>query len=364
MDPEAGNPPPSGNDRQIESRPDNLKPSNTPEPTPLENPLSNPPVDRSGEISRARETIAKAAQAQDQERTGPESKQARESNNQGTPNIPRSNNSIIGDNPYPHIPPLRGEAADNTPIVAGQDFKPEEFSSQDYLHGKGLGSNYGLLKNGYDAYDNNRFWNPVVRAATKYVRAVGNARALDVGCAAGYFVKRLQQAGFAEVIGIDISPTSLEEAKRHTPAARFEELNLNSDRFNETLEGTFDLVTAFDVLEHTAHRTSPDGREISGPEHVVPKLVPLLKPGGILIMSMPVTDRNPVSWFFNLFDSDKSHVSKLPSTQILEIVKANGLDVLEKHYSFLLPWLRIPFLPTALEVICRKQGQVDPKQHT
>lgn len=303
---------------------------------PLER-ADNPSPDEAREIVSLREQLSQASTE--------------------TPNTARRNTPIIGNNPYPHIPPLRAEARDTTPIVEGQDFQPAEFSWRDYFLGRGLGSNYGLIKEGYRAYDNNRFWNPIIRAIRKRIQPTNNARVLDVGCATGYLVKRLKEAGFGKAIGLDISPTALEEAAKIAPEARFEEFNLNTDQFDEALHGTFDAVTALDVLEHTAHRIEPDGREVSGVEHVIPKLVPLLKEGGIFVMTAPVRDRNPVSWLFNLFDSDKSHVSKLPTKKYLEILEANGLEVLKKHHSFLLPWIRIPFLPTAIEVVARKAAK-------
>lgn len=351
MDPESGNPPPTERNTQIGSHPDN-PPSLT--PPRLEKSIDTPPTNKLEELAKARATIS--AEEQKTAKANAEYGQTGEPEaNEETPNLPKRNNSIVGNNPYPHISPLRAEARDNTSLVRKEeDFQPADFGTG-YLHGQQLGSNYGLLKEGYNAYDNDRYWKSIIKAVKKYVQPGPRTRVLEVGCAAGHLVKRLLKAGVGETIGIDISPTSLEEAKRNVPQARFEEFNLNTDSFNEALSGTFDAITALDVLEHTAHRIGPDGNEVSGPEHVIPKLVALLKDDGIFIMSAPVRDRNPISWLFNLIDGDKSHVSKLPGAKYLEILKANNLEVLEKRYSFLLPWFKIPFLPTALEVVCKKK---------
>lgn len=340
MNNEAVKPPASESNQHLGSSLDKLVSPTAPRPT-VEKSADRPPVDNSLEVTEMRKTISELTE---------------DEKNQEAPNPSKKTNSTIGNNPYPQMLPLRAEEKDNTPIATGQDFKPDDFSSEGYLHGRKTGSNYGLLKNGYDAYDNKRYWNPIIEAIKKYVKPEDNTRILDVGCAAGYLVKRLIQAEYKNTIGADISPTSLEEAARKVPEAEghFAEFDLNTDQFNAALKGTLDVVTAMDVVEHTAHRIGQDGKDISGPEHVIPKLAALLKEGGIFIMGVPVQDRNPISWLWNRFDTDKSHVSKLSSAKFLEILKTNGLEVLEKHYSFPVPWGRIPFLPISMEVVCKK----------
>lgn len=330
MDTESGPPlPPSEAGQKIESHPE-LKPK------PQEELADRSPVDESNKIAETREKITELSEEKEDV----------------VPTAPRKT-SIVGDNPYPGMPPVRAEETDDIPIVAGQNFSKEEFG-RNYFYGRSLNSNYGIVKRGYKLYDNDRFWNPVVKMLKRHLPA-NATRVLDVGCAAGYLVKRLKQAGFEETVGADISTDILEEAKGNVPQARFEEVNLSTDTFNPALSGTFDAITAMDVIEHTAGRIGPDGKMISGPAHVIPKLAALLKKDGVFVMSVPTTDKNLVNWVFNLFDSDKSHVSKLPSKEFLEILKVNNLEVLEKRYMFLLPWVRIPHLHTALEVVCKKK---------
>lgn len=313
----------------------------------------NLPVDESGGIAEARARISELATGKKEPEQVAEQAGATEAESNKPAANPQRRSSIIGNDPYPYIPPVRAEETDNTPIVTDQDFQPEDFG-RDYFHGTGMGSNYGKLRNGYRAYDNDRFWDSVVRAVKKYLPA-NAARVLEVGCAEGYLVKRLKKAGLREAIGIDTSPTVLEEAKRVVSDARFEEVNLNRDNFNPALNGTFDAITAMDVLEHTAHRVAPDGTDISGVAHVVPKLVALLKKDGVFMMSAPVQDRNLVSRIVNFFDSDKTHISKLPTEEYLKILEQNGLEVMEKRHLFLVPWFRVPFLPTALEIVAKKK---------
>lgn len=252
---------------------------------------------------------------------------------------------------------MRAEIKDSTPILKEHDFSSDDFNI-DYFNDKNggaLGANYGKVF-GYRIYDNPLYWNPIINLLKKYVpNTQDRTRILDLGCAAGYAVKRYSKMGFQEVFGADISVDILKEAARNIPYTRFELFNLNTDLFNPEHHGKFKVVTAFDVIEHTAHWYDASGARRTGPEHVIPKIVEILSPGGLFVMSVPVTDDNFACEVFDLSDSDRSHVSKLPTKRNLEILEASGLEVLEKRHAFLTPFGRIPFFPTALELVARKK---------
>jgi SAM-dependent methyltransferase len=112
------------------------------------------------------------------------------------------------------------------------------------------------------------------------MRPAKGAKLLDVGCAEGYFLHLARQAGH-EVTGLDFNPLSLEMARRVFGIAsvyqyRVEELH---DRFPGTL---FDVVTIFEVLEHTAN-----------PYQTVCSIQSVLRPGGQLFLSVPGSRRWP-----------------------------------------------------------------------
>ncbi len=69
-------------------------------------------------------------------------------------------------------------------------------------------------------------------------------RLLDVGCGTGGMFPLLQE--FGEVTGAEASPDALARARRRFPALRVEPCALP----DELPAGTWDVVTAFDVLEH------------------------------------------------------------------------------------------------------------------
>jgi len=91
------------------------------------------------------------------------------------------------------------------------------------------------------------------------------ASVLDVGCGAGLFAQHVSHAHFH---GLD--PYAPKHADRSIMRTTLEE---HSERFSET----YDVVTAFQVIEHTAD-----------PRRFTQRLLKLLKPGGLLMLGAPL----------------------------------------------------------------------------
>ena len=95
---------------------------------------------------------------------------------------------------------------------------------------------------------------------------------LDVGCGTGFFTAWYLAQG-ARVTGVDIAPTSVERLRARFPEARF----MLADVSEVALEGTFDLVNAFDVLYHVVD----DARWAAA----VRRLADAVAPGGALLVT-------------------------------------------------------------------------------
>ncbi|MFH1858621.1 MAG: polysaccharide deacetylase family protein [Candidatus Omnitrophota bacterium] len=143
----------------------------------------------------------------------------------------------------------------------------EHFYTGNYFRGK-----RGSSQMGYDDY----FDDPVVLAEAekrleKVQRFRHQGKLLDVGCAAGYFLKAAEKAGW-EVQGVEIS----EEASRY--ARELLKLDVRTGTLFDVKfpSETFDVVTLWDVLEH-----------IPDPSAFLCEIHRLLRGEGLLVVLTP-----------------------------------------------------------------------------
>ena len=116
-------------------------------------------------------------------------------------------------------------------------------------------------------------------------------RILEIGCGVGTDLVRFAQGG-AEVIGVDLSKTAIELAKKNFEHHHLEgDLRIMNGEALEFSENSFDVIYAHGVLQYTAN----DNRMVSESYRV-------LKPGGEFI-AMVYNRRgwlNVMSRFFNV----------------------------------------------------------------
>jgi 2-polyprenyl-6-hydroxyphenyl methylase/3-demethylubiquinone-9 3-methyltransferase len=109
-------------------------------------------------------------------------------------------------------------------------------------------------------------------------RPLDGKRALDVGCGAGLLAEPLARLG-ASVTAIDPAAELIEAAREHA-AGQGLKIDYRAAAV-EDLDGQFDLITAMEVIEHTAE-----------PQAFLRSLAARLAPGGLLILSTP----NATAW--------------------------------------------------------------------
>jgi len=155
---------------------------------------------------------------------------------------------------------------------------------------------------------------------------------LDIGCGYGRFLKSAQNQ--FETFGIDPSAFAIAKAKKYAAHTKFEIATVSSYKPKKL----FDVITAFDILEHT--------NNLSGS---LQKIKSWLKPGGLLVVVVPVYD-GVFGTIGGWLDKDVTHVQKLSRWDWLKLFERN-FKILQKlgiiRYSltdkiylhFVFPWL-------------------------
>jgi 2-polyprenyl-3-methyl-5-hydroxy-6-metoxy-1,4-benzoquinol methylase len=99
-------------------------------------------------------------------------------------------------------------------------------------------------------------------------------RVLDAGCGAGGNGALVKRAGAAEVVGVELDPAAAERARAQLDRVLTADLSeLDPDDLGPE---PFDAILAIDVLEH-----------LVDPAAVLRGLVGRLKPGGVVVASIP-----------------------------------------------------------------------------
>lgn len=113
------------------------------------------------------------------------------------------------------------------------------------------------------------------RSKWEYARAMdiipSTGTLLDVGCGAGHFLTLAQQKGLAAV-GLELNESAVARARSVGLNVRLETIEDAASRES----GGFDVITAFQVLEHVAK-----------PRDFLTFACRLLRPGGVLIIAVP-----------------------------------------------------------------------------
>ncbi|MBB6628951.1 class I SAM-dependent methyltransferase [Nocardioides sp. KIGAM211] len=158
------------------------------------------------------------------------------------------------------------------------------------------------------------------------------ARLLDVGSADGPSVGWLARSGHR--VAVDLDPRGL---GRGDVCASVMDLPF--------ADGSFDVVAAFDVVEHC----EPEARALA-------EIARVLAPGGRLLMSVPA-----YQWAWTHFDEHNHHHRRYTRPRAVRAVEAGGLEVLRASYLFAgtLPFFAADRLRTRLRERGRRADRLD-----
>ena len=151
------------------------------------------------------------------------------------------------------------------------------------------------------------------RHVVRYVKFMLKDRAklkwLDIGCGLGYLVKELIEEGI-DVYGIEISEYALKDS---LVKERIKYGSITNIPFHNN---SFDVISAFDVLEHIHPRDTL---------RAIHEVHRVLKSGGIFIMTTP----NPC--YFGDWIYDLTHINVRPPKYWKMILENQGFKVKMKY---------------------------------
>ena len=137
---------------------------------------------------------------------------------------------------------------------------------------------------------------------------------LDVACGSGYGSELLVRYGAQSVVGVDISPDALDEARRlhAAPGVTF----LEGDALDPPVSGPFGTVVSLETIEHLAE-----------PEAALDRFARLLAEDGVLVCSTP--DRSQANPGASRNDAPKNpfHLVELSRPELRRALEANFHEV-------------------------------------
>ncbi|OGD22442.1 MAG: hypothetical protein A2Y69_15195 [Candidatus Aminicenantes bacterium RBG_13_59_9] len=187
---------------------------------------------------------------------------------------------------------------------------------------------YNLISHAYgERYARELDYKPFDRdLLLRFARSVPAPAVCDLGCGSGHIGAHLQSLGL-EVVGIDLSPGMVEEAKRRYPKVRYEMGDMLDLKLEESSLGG--IVALYSII----HLRREDlGKAFRGMSRV-------LKPGGLLLVAFHRGQGEihededlgyPVSFDCTLFEPEE--VSRAMEEADLEIVETTVRRPYKQEY--------------------------------
>ena len=168
------------------------------------------------------------------------------------------------------------------------------------------------------------------------------ARVLDLGCGNGSMLGSFLDKGW-QLVGVDISKTGIEQARKRWPGAQFEVGDATGDLSSL---GQFDAIYSTEVIEHLVL-----------PRRFAQNVFLLLKPGGVVVVSVPYHGwlKNVAIALMDGYDAhhdplfDWGHIKFWSPSTLSRLFWEAGLDGVEYRGSG-----RVPFLWKSMVMVARK----------
>ena len=163
----------------------------------------------------------------------------------------------------------------------------------------------------------------VRRAAfLRLLRSLGTdlsrARVFDVGSGTGFYLGLWKELGVSSITACDLAEIAVSRLRSAFPSTRILEMDI-SDALRASLDGQYDVVSAFDVLFHIVE----EGRY----ERAIRNVHALLRPGGLFLFSDLLVHSIPLSG---------EHVACRSLSRVEALLRNTGFRVLRRVPMFVL----------------------------
>jgi SAM-dependent methyltransferase len=149
----------------------------------------------------------------------------------------------------------------------------------------------------------------ILRVFRQHCAPQTRPRVLEVGCGTGYVLQALAAENCYQLTGSEAHIAGLRHARARLPAVEF----VQADARDLPYESEFDAIGAFDVIEH-----------ISEDDTVLESICRALKPGGILVATVPQH-----MWLWSATDELAKHKRRYVRRDLSAKLRAAALEVLQ-----------------------------------
>ena len=161
-------------------------------------------------------------------------------------------------------------------------------------------------------YDDNR-WEYAAGLARIVETQPRDAAILDIGCGGGEFLSACRDRAFSRLLGSEFSSAAREQCRDRRLAVTAQTLEELIDEGRQ-----FDVVTAFQVLEHVAD-----------PLFFLQSVHRLLRPGGTFLCGTPNADSFLKHLRWHLLDMPPHHLTRWDETTYRTLMPKIGLSVVD-----------------------------------
>lgn len=163
-----------------------------------------------------------------------------------------------------------------------------------------------------------------------------SSKILEVGCGGGSLLKELQQKGYKNAGGLDISKKAVAVCKKRG----VKNVKVADAVATGYSAGSMDAVIASDVLEH-----------IENEEKALKEWNRILKKGGKLLLFSPA-----FNFLWSEHDLANKHYRRYEAGNLAKLLKKNGFEVERLGY-----WNFLLFLPISAMRLLQKAAGIDEK---